>query len=162
MLDNSFEDVCSEESSSEDYDNEYGSDEYGDEDEATKKTKKQSTINQPPKRCVINVFCTEYDVIPRVARKYLNFKLKNFEEDHDGGVHGNEKGLKLKPDWDITWHDLGITADFLSKLEPYQKVSQYPGMYVITRKNYMARNLMKMQKAFPDEYKFFPRTWIMP
>lgn len=35
-------------------------------------------------------------------------------------------------------------------------------MYVITRKNYLARNLMKMQKAFPDEYKFFPRTWIMP
>lgn len=35
-------------------------------------------------------------------------------------------------------------------------------MYVITRKHYLARNLMKMQKAFTDEYRFFPRTWIMP
>ena len=35
-------------------------------------------------------------------------------------------------------------------------------MYVITRKNYLARNLMKMQRAFPNEYKFFPKTWIIP
>lgn len=35
-------------------------------------------------------------------------------------------------------------------------------MYVITRKHNLARNLMKMQKACPEEYKFFPRTWIMP
>jgi hypothetical protein len=116
--------VCSEEPSSEEYDNEYGSDDYGDEDESVKKSKKHSQASKAvPKRCVINVACTEYDVIPRVARKYLNFKLKIYDEDHDGGVHGNERGLKLKPDYDITWHDLGITADFLSKLEPYQKVN---------------------------------------
>jgi hypothetical protein len=111
---------------------------------------------------VINVHCTEYDVIPRVARKYMSYKLKQFEEDHDGGVVHGERNHKLKTEWDISWHDLGVTADFLTKMEPYQKVNQFPGMYVITRKNYLARNLMKMQKAFPDEYRFFPRTWIMP
>lgn len=62
----------------------------------------------------------------------------------------------------MSWHDLGITADFLSKMQPYQKVNQYPGMYVITRKNYLARNLMKMQRAFPKEYRFFPKTWLIP
>lgn len=97
-----------------------------------------------------------------MAKKYLGFRLKEFEEDFDGGIVNNEKNQKLKLDWDLSWHDMGITADFLSKMEPFQKVNQYPGMYVITRKNYLARNLMKMQKAFPEEYKFFPRTWIMP
>jgi hypothetical protein len=26
----------------------------------------------------------------------------------------------------------------------------------------LARNLMKMQRAFPNEYKFFPKTWLIP
>lgn len=93
---------------------------------------------------MVNVHCTEYDVIPRVAKKYCNFRIKEYEEDHEGGVINNERNQKLKSEWDITWHDFGVTADFLTKMEPYQKVNQYPGMYVITRKNYLARNLMKM------------------
>ena len=26
----------------------------------------------------------------------------------------------------------------------------------------MARNLMKIKKAFPDQFGFFPKTWVMP
>jgi tubulin polyglutamylase TTLL6/13 len=26
----------------------------------------------------------------------------------------------------------------------------------------MARNLMQMQKHFPTEYNFFPKTWVLP
>ena len=96
------------------------------------------------RRNIMNVACTEYDVIPRVAKKFLNFRIKEFKEDHEGGVKRGKGNQKLKDEWDVTWHDLGITADFLSKMQPFQKVNQYPGMYVITRKNYLARNLMKM------------------
>lgn len=35
-------------------------------------------------------------------------------------------------------------------------------MYALARKNYLAKNLAKMQKAFPDDYKFFPKTWLLP
>jgi len=35
-------------------------------------------------------------------------------------------------------------------------------MYVVTRKNFLARNLMKMKREFPQEYKFFPKTWLIP
>lgn len=82
----------------------------------------------------------------------LGFRLKNYEEDHEGAIKNGEGNQKLKEDWDVSWHDLGITADFLSKMQTFQKVNQYPGMYVVTRKNYLARNLMKMQRAFPKEY----------
>lgn len=47
-------------------------------------------------------------------------------------------------------------------MQPYQKVNMYPGIYVISRKNYLARNLMRMQKCYPEEYDFFPKTWILP
>ena len=110
----------------------------------------------------MNVACTEYDVVKRVAKKMQDYRLKEYDEDHEGAIIHGEGNKKLSKDWDVSWHDLGITADFLSKMQPYQKVNQYPGMYVVTRKNYLARNLMKMQRAFPTEYKFFPKTWLIP
>lgn len=125
-------------------------------------TKIEEEKPKKARRCILNAYCTEYDIIHKVAKKLLNYRIREHEEDHDGGIVNGETNKRLKEDWDISWHDLGITADFLNKMQPYQKVNQYPGMYVITRKNYLARNLMKMQRAFPDEYKFFPRTWLMP
>ncbi len=98
----------------------------------------------------------------KVARKVNEFKICEIEEDHDGGIHKGVGGGKLSPYWDITWHDLAISPDFLSKLEPYQKVNQFPGIYVVCRKNHLARNLMKMQRQFPNDYNFFPQTWLMP
>lgn len=104
----------------------------------------------PPKKKklrknVVNVYCTEYDVVPRSAKKIFNCKLRYYEEDHDGALneHG-EGGHKLSLDWDVSWHDLSISADFLSKMASYQKVNQYPGIYVLSRKHNLARNLMKM------------------
>jgi hypothetical protein len=38
----------------------------------------------------MNVACTEYDVVMRVAKKYLNYRLKEFEEDHEGAVVNGE------------------------------------------------------------------------
>lgn len=38
----------------------------------------------------------------------------------------------------------------------------YPGIQCISKKHHLARNLMKMYKAFPNEYNFFPKTWVLP
>lgn len=105
---------------------------------------------------------TEYDVIRKVARKVCNWKLKYFEEDHEGAVRNGESGQKLSVVFDLTWHDLSITPDFLTKLNPWQKVNMYPGIGCISRKNSLARNLMRMYKAFPEQYDFFPKTWVIP
>lgn len=68
------------------------------------------------RKSVINVACTEYDVVKRVAKKSQGWRLKEFEEDHEGAIINGEGGKKLSKDWDVSWHDLGITADFLSKM----------------------------------------------
>ena len=44
----------------------------------------------------------------------------------------------------------------------YQKINHFPGMYVLSRKNQLGRNLMKMKKKFPEKFKFFPHTWLLP
>jgi hypothetical protein len=113
---------------------------------------KKEEVKEPPpppkkkkyRKNVVNVACTEYDVVKKVAKRVLNARLRYYEEDHEGAVVNCEGNKRLNPDWDLSWHDLTITADFLSKMQPWQRVNQYPGIYVITRKNYLARNLMKM------------------
>jgi len=64
--------------------------------------------------------------------------------------------------FDLTWHDLPVTPDFLTKLNTWQKVNMYPGIYCLAKKNHLARNLMRMYKYYPDEYNFFPKTWVLP
>ena len=90
------------------------------------------------KRVVINVYCTEYDIVKKAARKVNNFKLVEMQEDHEGAVHKGVGGQKLSGVWDVSWHDLAISPDFLAKMKPYQKVSQFPGIYVVCRKNHLA------------------------
>jgi len=64
----------------------------------------------------MNVACTQYDIVMRVAKKMLDYRLKMYDEDHDGAYINGEGNQKLSGDWDVSWHDLGITADFLSKM----------------------------------------------
>ena len=52
-----------------------------------------SSIEKPNKKYrknVMNVHCTEYGVVKRVARRMLGFRLKEYEEDHEGGVLNGE------------------------------------------------------------------------
>jgi tubulin polyglutamylase TTLL6/13 len=47
-------------------------------------------------------------------------------------------------------------------MKPYQKINHFPAMYLIARKTFLGRNLKKLFKIFPEEYSFFPKTWIIP
>ena len=44
---------------------------------------------------VVNVFCTEYDIVLKTAKKVLEARLKFYEEDHEGAVINGEGGKKL-------------------------------------------------------------------
>jgi len=68
------------------------------------------------------------------------------------------------PDDDVNllWFDSGISVEKFIKLRTYQKVNHFVGMTSITRKNNLGRNLLRMKKRFPEEYRFFPDTWILP
>lgn len=35
-------------------------------------------------------------------------------------------------------------------------------MYILARKNNLAKQLCKMKKGYPKEYNFFPKTWTLP
>lgn len=50
----------------------------------------------------------------------------------------------------------------LGKMNAHQKINHFPGMFCLSRKNHLGRNLMKMRKKFQNEYDFFPLTWMFP
>ena len=88
---NSWEDDLSE--SEESGDNYY--DEEEDEESPIKKESSRpdedaeagvEEKDDPAGRLVMNVHCTEYDIIKKVARKNLNFKLRHYNEDHEGAI----------------------------------------------------------------------------
>ena len=72
--------------------------------------------------------------------------------------------LSAEPEgnWDLFWTDNSVQPEQLARMKPYQKINHFPGMYSLAQKNHLGRNLMRMRKAFPSYYDFFPQTWILP
>ena len=92
----------------------------------------------------MNVNFLSYDVIKDVATE--RFRLSEDDEEP----------------WDLCWYDLLVTPNQLMKIKPHQKTNHFPGMYNLAKKNLLGKNLMKMRKAMPNEFDFFPPTWILP
>ena len=68
----------------------------------------------------------------------------------------------MKNNWNISWYDTYISEDNLRKMHPFQKINHYPGSIYLGRKNNLAKNLIKLRKIYPEDYKFFPKTWLLP
>ena len=99
------------------------------------------------KKIIFNLFDTKYEIIPHVVKELLYAGIT----------------LDINDDsWDVLWTDSAVGPDRLSRMKHYQKVNHFPGMYTISRKNYLAYNLNKLRKQFPDDYNFYPRTWVVP
>jgi len=89
---------------------------------------------------------TQYPVVTDVA-DHFNWKIQ----------YENDAG-----DWDVYWTDFSIDPDILIKMHFFQKINYYPGIYSIARKNLLGFNLMNMKNKFPEDYNFFPLTWMLP
>lgn len=73
---------------------------------------------------VINVIYTQYEVLLDAAKE-TNLCLSNDEE----------------ADWDIWWIDGPILPTLLHKMASYQRTNHLPAVFVLARKNLLARNL---------------------
>lgn len=47
-------------------------------------------------------------------------------------------------------------------MKEYQRVNHFPGMIEICRKDFLAKNFMRMNRLEPIEYSFVPKTWVLP
>lgn len=69
---------------------------------------------------------------------------------------------RLQPKVNLFWIDVATIHEHFRHIQPWQMINHFPGMPNIARKNRMGQNLNYMQKLFPKEYSFYPRTWVLP
>ncbi|XP_059175710.1 tubulin polyglutamylase TTLL7-like [Physella acuta] len=93
----------------------------------------------------VNLSGTRYEVVRYVVEKF-GFSISRDDD----------------PTSYLIWNDTFVSPDKISELKPYQHINHFPGMVEVTRKDSLARNMMKMSKVMPDEFNFVPKTWILP
>ena len=99
----------------------------------------------------ITMYCkhTHYDIVKDVGKNFADFHLTK----------------KSKSDWDIAWFDgpsPGFLLNLIKNMNNNQRTNHFPGIYNLARKNMLGRHLMKMNKLLPQEYNFFPKTYMLP
>lgn len=74
-------------------------------------------------------------------------------------------GYKVVKDnkmWNVLWLDSVPGVEVYKAMKRFQQVNHFPGMIEICRKDLLSRNLNRMQKLYPRDYKIFPKTWVFP
>ncbi|XP_011872483.1 PREDICTED: tubulin polyglutamylase TTLL13-like isoform X2 [Vollenhovia emeryi] len=118
----------------------------GDSERRKEDVEEPSKTRKKRKRRFLTI-CTancKYDVVRRVAARY---GMREVTEDSS---------------WDLYWTDLSVNVERAKDMRRFQRVNHFPGMTEICRKDLLARNLNRMQKLFPKDYNFFPKTWCFP
>ncbi|XP_011295610.2 tubulin polyglutamylase TTLL13 [Musca domestica] len=64
--------------------------------------------------------------------------------------------------WNILWSDSLPGVEMYKTMKRFQQINHFPGMMEICRKDLLSRNLNRMLKLYPKDYKIFPKTWIFP
>ncbi|XP_019885586.2 tubulin polyglutamylase ttll6 [Camponotus floridanus] len=113
----------------------------------TENMEETSKTNNKKRKQRFLTICTtncKYNVVRRVAAR---FGMREVTEDSS---------------WDLYWTDLSVSVERAKDMKRFQRVNHFPGMTEICRKDLLARNLNRMQKLFPKDYNFFPKTWCFP
>ena len=97
---------------------------------------------------VANTSNSKYAVV-RDALRSRGFRLILDKEDTDST-------------FDLYWQDGYLQGDRLMRMHSYQRANHWPGMFVLHRKDGLARTLRRMMKVFPKEFDFVPQTWVLP
>ncbi|XP_008421838.1 tubulin polyglutamylase TTLL11 [Poecilia reticulata] len=78
----------------------------------------------------------------------LSIKELQWKEFHTG----------RRPACDIYWHGVNFHDSYIMS----GQVNKFPGMVEMLRKINLSRAVRTMQELFPEEYDFYPRSWILP
>ncbi|KAL6421868.1 hypothetical protein ACFW04_010787 [Cataglyphis niger] len=118
--------------------------EKNDSERRTKNVEETSKIKKKRRFLTICTTSCKYNVVRRVAAR---FGMREVTEDSS---------------WDLYWTDLSVSVERAKDMKRFQRINHFPGMTEICRKDLLARNLNRMQKLFPKDYNFFPKTWCFP
>lgn len=62
----------------------------------------------------------------------------------------------------INWHDSEGRIDIMHGLKPWQLYNHFPGIWAISRKVELAKNMERMRRMLPEIFSFHPKTFLLP
>lgn len=65
-------------------------------------------------------------------------------------------------DWNLLWLGAAPQLYLYENLHDFQRINHFPNSFEITKKDRMSVNLKNMQQKFPNDYDFFPDTYVIP
>ncbi|GMH70097.1 hypothetical protein TL16_g05323 [Triparma laevis f. inornata] len=68
----------------------------------------------------------------------------------------------LQKSCNIYWIDTSTINEYFGGLKPWQRINHFMGMSNIARKSRLAQNLDFMRRKFPKEFRFYPRSFVLP
>lgn len=100
------------------------------------------------KKVLFNASLSDYDVVAASAEA-RGWRVVKSEE--------------KAPQCNVHWIDMSVISDWLPRIEPWMRVNHFPGMnQSLARKTRLAKNMARMQRVFPEAYRFIPPTWVLP
>ncbi|XP_023030728.1 tubulin polyglutamylase TTLL13 [Drosophila willistoni] len=117
-------------------------------------------MKEPPKQLHLE----GTDIMPSIRAVRLSICVENTRFALVSRISKN-MGFQHVPEhrlWNIQWSDSTPHHDLLKNMKRFQQINHFPGMMEICRKDLLSRNLNRMLKMYPGDYRIFPKTWLMP
>lgn len=92
----------------------------------------------------------------------VSFARAGFKRVGNMNAQNVEASQQLDLDWNVYW-GRHLPIEQYIFLNAFQKVNHFPGSTQLGRKDFLNVNLSRMLYKFgPEEYGFFPRTYLLP
>ncbi|KAE9552579.1 hypothetical protein FO519_004196 [Halicephalobus sp. NKZ332] len=62
----------------------------------------------------------------------------------------------------VYWHSIVYGDMKIIVKSPDSRVNKFPGMTELAKKISLTQSIRSMQELFPDEYNFYPKSWVIP
>ncbi|KAA6388124.1 MAG: putative tubulin-tyrosine ligase family protein, partial [Streblomastix strix] len=62
----------------------------------------------------------------------------------------------------LFWTDIPTQFDQLARITPLQVISRFPLMNELARKGIFFQHINRLRLTFPTDFRFVPRTWVLP
>jgi len=76
----------------------------------------------------------------------------------DNGLHPTKSSKKAV----ILWNNGRVNQKYYQNLIYGQKINHFPNSYLISRKDYMFINMMKIKQRFKKDFNFIPNSFLLP
>ncbi|EGT52576.1 CBN-TTLL-11 protein [Caenorhabditis brenneri] len=78
------------------------------------------------------------------------------------GIIEYPEGRPDKQPCDVYWHNVVLSDMNRIVTSPHSRVNKFPGMTELAKKISLTHAISSMQKLFPEEYAFYPKSWFLP